>query len=187
VPIANQTPAPAPIPIANVQYTQAAEVNNSAQPMPAQPPIYYGNVTPAANNVTEVQPVQAPAVSNISTRTQEPVAQEVVPPLVTDKIVKPQKISQSKSLKVKAQKKTVIARYWAVQVGCFANASRAKGLAHTLSAKGFHVRTEKTKTSHGTLTRVLVGKESSKEKALSVSRDLKQTQQLTGTVVKVEK
>jgi len=110
----------------------------------------------------------------------------------TDSIesIKPIKtISKSKHSKKPAViKKTKIAKpmkgFWSVQVGSFSNQASVQKLVANLYKKGFHVYVQKITTANETLTRVLVGRETSKEKAVKLAKKIEVSMKIKGQIVR---
>jgi cell division septation protein DedD len=75
------------------------------------------------------------------------------------------------------------ARSWSVQVGSFSDHNRVQALSDKLQSNGFLVYLQKIGTNQGSMTRVLVGKEKSREEAMQVAKKLKSRLKLGGNVV----
>lgn len=71
---------------------------------------------------------------------------------------------------------------WVVQLGSFASVANAKTLEQQLQAHGFTAYLQKAKTSHGVLTKVLIGPETQKAKALKILTQLNQQLKLKGVI-----
>lgn len=75
--------------------------------------------------------------------------------------------------------------FWSVQVGSFSNQERVQKLITELHAKGYHVYMQKVTTSNQeVLTRILVGRETSKEKANKIAQQIVTTMKIKGYVVR---
>jgi len=73
---------------------------------------------------------------------------------------------------------------WAVQVGCFSNQTYLNRLLDQLQSNGYLVTLRKLNTTSKTLTRVLVGKESSQAAAKKLAEQLEKRFKLRGNIVK---
>ena len=73
---------------------------------------------------------------------------------------------------------------WAVQVGCFSNQTYLNRLLDQLQSNGYLVTLRKLNTTSKTLTRVLVGKESSQASAKKLAEQLEKRFKLRGNIVK---
>ena len=73
--------------------------------------------------------------------------------------------------------------FWSVQVGSFSDQSRMQNMVNSLQAKGYHVYLQKISTSRGAMVRVLVGRETSKSKAVAIANQLKTKLKINGRVV----
>ena len=69
---------------------------------------------------------------------------------------------------------------WVVQLGSFDKAEHAKNLVKELRAKGFKAFTLEVKSSKGTLTKVLVGPEVKREKALTLQEKINKEMKIKG-------
>lgn len=72
---------------------------------------------------------------------------------------------------------------WSVQVGSFSDHNRVQALSDKLQANGFLVYLQKIETTQGPMTRVLVGKEKSREEAVRVAKRLKNRLKVNGSIV----
>ena len=96
------------------------------------------------------------------------------------------KVKEAVTSKVKnAQKGAKV--LWSVQVGSFSDQSRTQKMVENLRAKGFRVFLQKISTSSGQMVRVLVGRESCKEKAIKIAEKLKTTLAIDGRLVSNKK
>lgn len=192
------TPVPSPV----VNQT-APVIAPTAQPGTPAPGMNMPQPAPVAN-LPVTQPVTTPA--NIAPRTSQPVAAKApvqsapvvaAPPTVS--AVKPvvQAVATESPVVVsKPLQKAVVAKHkatttgahlvWAVQVGSFANQQHVNHVVAELKAKGFHGMTQKVKTSHGTLTRIVVGEEPTREQAMKLADKLEKNIHLKGTVVRIK-
>lgn len=75
--------------------------------------------------------------------------------------------------------------FWSVQVGSFVDQERVQKLISKLHAQGYHVYMQKVTTSDDKiLTRILVGREASKNQAENIVQQLATTMNIKGYVVR---
>ena len=128
---------------------------------------------------------------NQSVLTAAPASAEVVAPvkpISKNKVIK--KFKAVPKIKTKAKNKNIksnMSESWSVQVGSFSDEARIQKLLTQLHGKGFHVYTQKIATTTGSLTRVLVGRESSKEKANQIAWQLETTMKIKGHLIRNQK
>ncbi|CAL7962902.1 DedD protein [Gammaproteobacteria bacterium] len=137
---------------------------------------------------TEIAPIN---ISNVATQAGSTIS--VVPVKSTPKnraIKKSKAVPKTKNKNTQLINATVSANtkeFWSVQVGSFSDEVRAQKLLTQLHSKGFHVYTQKITTSTGSLTRVLVGREASKEKASQIAGQLETTMKIKGRLIRSQK
>ncbi len=76
---------------------------------------------------------------------------------------------------------------WSVQVGSFSDEQRMKKLVSNLQVHGFKTYLQKIDTSRGVMVRVLVGRETTKEKAVKISEQLNKKLKVVGQIVSNKK
>jgi len=147
------------------------EENQSAQASTQQDTVsnaVSSNIDPLASPEPKTPKKSAQAASKV---VKKPVVKKAV-----KKVVKktPTKQTTTNSSKL----------FWSVQVGSFSNPERAQKLTANLQAKGYRVYQQKVTTSKSVLTRILVGREATRDKANLLAKKLLTTMKLNGQVVK---
>lgn len=77
--------------------------------------------------------------------------------------------------------------FWSVQVGSFTDQARAQKMVATLQAKKCRVYLQKITTTRGPMVRVLIGRETSKDKAMKIAQQLKSKWKIDGRIVRSKK
>ena len=126
----------------------------------------------------------APSMETVvETASVEPAKPKVIIKKAKNKSAK---VKEAVTSKVKnAQKGAKV--LWSVQVGSFSDHGRMQKMVENLRAKGFRVFLQKISTSSGQMVRVLVGRESCKEKAMKIAEKLKTTLAIDGRLVSNKK
>lgn len=101
---------------------------------------------------------------------------------VAESVKKKKVIPKSKPAATKDDSK-ISGTFWSVQVGSFSDQALVERMVSRLQKKGYHVYLQKISTSKGNMIRVLVGKESNKGSAESLSRKLKSDLNINGYVL----
>ena len=167
----------------------ASASNNNNTGMPAFTPS-----TVTANTVPVQQPAFNPQASPPAVIAPPPAA--VVTPApkkatVKTAVVVPKNSStaavKQASVAMRTKQPSSVTEAWAVQVGSFSKAQNAHVLVAKLKTSGLPAYTETTKTSHGTVTRVLVGPEVKKQNAEVIVSVLQQKYQINAVVIPYEK
>lgn len=95
---------------------------------------------------------------------------------VTTPATKKTAITAAKTTDLKTHKGSA----WVVQLGSFDKVEHAKNLVKELRSKGFKAFTREAKTSKGTMTKVLVGPEVKREKALALEEKINKEMKIKG-------
>lgn len=157
----------------------------------AQPKEKIGSVQEASENSAQVpslpssteiiaEPTVASAPATLTTALETKPASSKV----TAKKVAPSKPPYNTQKSV--NKGGIVKKGWSVQIGSFSNQSRVKKMVADLQAQGFKVSLQNIKTARGPMVRVLVGRESSKDKAMEIANQLKTKSKINGHVIWVK-
>lgn len=141
---------------------------------------------------------EAKPVAQVIEKKEKPVTTKAIKTTSKTASKKAQTKAQAKALKVKAhvgkkpikksktETKATAAKgknFWAVQIGSFEDKARVAKLTKEIQGLGYHVYTQKVTVSKGvTLTRVMVGHETSKDSAEKIAKHLEKSLKLSGTV-----
>lgn len=157
--------------------TTATVVTTTANTVPVQQqPAFNPQASPPAVVTPPPAAVVAPAPKKAAVKTAV-----VVPKNSSTAAVK------QASIAMRTKQPSSITEAWAVQVGSFSKAQNAHALVAKLKTSGLPAYTETTKTSHGTVTRVLVGPEVKKQSAEVIVSVLQQKYQINAVVIPYEK
>ncbi|MDR1057266.1 MAG: SPOR domain-containing protein [Coxiellaceae bacterium] len=131
-----------------------------------------------AANVSAVNTLMAEETNQVQT---EPTTNELTEVPVVSKADegKSAVVGRGKTVKNKGAK-----AFWSVQVGSFANKARLQKMITNLQKKGYHVYSQKITTSRGPMSRVLVGRETSRAKAMKIANQLRVKFKINGHVVR---
>lgn len=147
----------------------------------------------AVTNTTSVVPQATSEPAAVAVEASTPVAPIKAKAIPKNKATKKSKVASKTKTKIKNAQPistTVSANameFWSVQVGSFSDEVRAQKLITQLHDKGFHVYTQKITTTTGTLTRVLVGHEASKETAIQLAGQLESNMKIKGRLIRNQK
>jgi len=170
--------------------------NNQTEP-PSQPMATVAPTEKAATNTASVVP-QATNESTASVEASTPEVSKAVAPVKAtpkNKAIKKSKAVPKIKTKIKTKDTQLINTTvstnakgsWSVQVGSFSDETHTQKLITQLHSNGFHVYTQKITTATGSLTRVLVGREESKEKASQIAGQLETTMKIKGRLIRNKK
>lgn len=180
---ANTAPAPSmpsEQPATSMQPTGLVP-DQSEQPQGALPE---SNQTEPVNTDTNQfgQPVSVPqeATAPNDQEAMNATSMETAAPVKIKSAAKKAIIKKSKKTKTAKMKK----EYWSVQIGSFSNQARVQKLIADLHKKGFRVYMQKITTSKGTLTRILVGRETSRAKAIKIAKRIEASMKIKGQIVR---
>jgi cell division septation protein DedD len=134
--------------------------------------------TKTQNSSFETTSKRAPVKSKIETK----IAKETKKPIVVKTTT-----NKNAQLSKKTAAKSDAKEFWSVQVGSFSNQARVQKMVAELHKKGYQVYLQKIATSNALLTRILVGHESSKEKAGKMAKQLEATMKIKGYLVRNKK
>jgi len=155
---------------------------------------------PAAETQNAPVAQEAKPVAQVIEKKEKPVTTKAIKTTSKTTSKKAQTKAQAKALKAKAhagkkpikksksktEAKTTVAKgknFWAVQIGSFEDKARVAKLTKEIHGLGYHVYTQKVTVSKGvTLTRVMVGHETSKDSAEKIAKHLEKSLKLSGTV-----
>lgn len=182
--------APAPI-TAPMHQVAPSQVSGQAAPVTA-PVNLAAPVSPAQPSAPQQLPVKATtSVTSPAAATTDNVMQKSTPTtsdVTQANVVKPIKKHVANKHVISKKTETSAAKHevWAVQVGSFADQKHVNRVVSELKANGFHGMTQKVKTAHGTLTRIVVGHEASREQAEKMAAKIEKTLKLKGNVIRMQ-
>jgi DedD protein len=189
-PVIAKQPANATIPVAAEQPANTEQLQELSQDqqveqadIAALPPENNQAVAATETALTNISDIAAQADATT------PVASVKATP--KEKVIKKSKAAQKTKNKnarlMNAAASTNAKNLWSVQVGSFSDDAHVQRLLIQLHGNGFYVYTQKITTTTGSLTRVLVGHEASKEQASQIAKKLATTMKIKGRLVKVQK
>lgn len=146
--------------------------------------------TPTNNNIKTL--LEMPDVSPMTLNSSDlkTLEQEKQVKQLPNKQKNAKKQTVAKKPTVNKQKKAVTIGkkgFWSVQIGSFSDKDRINKIVLELQSKGYHVFIQNITTSTGSLTRILVGHEDTREKAAKIANQIEATIKIKGHLVRNNK
>lgn len=162
----------------SIPNSPAISETNSILPVTNEQPAETNNLVQATKVTPETQTTQSKSKISVANKTI------VKPTVKKTSILKAAKPKQNKPKNT--TKNPTKKEFWSVQLGSFSNQVIAQKLITTLQTNGYHVFTQKITSakSNKVLTRILVARETDKEKATKLMQQLTTTLKLKGCIVR---
>lgn len=182
-----QTPTPAEVALGQQPVTPTAATAITTAPQPVSPPAQASTTPTTTTAIKKTEkPITSKTHANKITATTVPVQKTTTSnaKMTAEKMVQDEIAAAASSLDKKTSVASPIAQAWVVQLGSFADITRAKTLVQELKAKGITGYTKEMKTNKGKqLMRVFVGPETNRSKAEAIQKQVAHELQVTGVVV----